>query len=156
VPPALAGGTEIVLSCDLVVASTNARFGIPEVKRCLIAAAGGLLRLPQVLPRNIALELALTGDPIDAETAHRFGLVNVLCDAGEAVAKAHELAARVTANAPLAVYASRRVVLAGLSVSEDEGWSLTGREFAALFATEDFAEGPRAFIEKRDPQWKGR
>jgi enoyl-CoA hydratase len=154
--PALAGGTEIVLACDLVVASTNARFGIPEVKRCLIAGAGGLLRLPQVLPRNIALELALTGDPIDAETAHRFGLVNVLCEPGQALEKAHELAARVTANAPLAVYASRKVVLDSLKTSEDEGWTLTGREFAALFSTEDFAEGPRAFIEKREPHWKGR
>jgi enoyl-CoA hydratase len=154
--PALAGGTEIVLACDLLVASTNARFGIPEVKRCLIAGAGGLLRLPQVLPRNIALELALTGDPIDAETAHRFGLVNVLCEPGQALGKALELAARVTANAPLAVYASRKVVLESLKTSEDDGWTLTGREFAALFSTEDFAEGPRAFIEKREPNWKGR
>lgn len=154
--PALAGGTEIVLACDLLVASTNARFGIPEVKRCLIAGAGGLLRLPQVLPRNIALELALTGDPIDAETAHRYGLVNVLCEPGQALEKAHELAARVIANAPLAVYASRKVMLESLTSPEDEGWSLTGREFAALFSTEDFAEGPRAFIEKREPQWKGR
>lgn len=154
--PALAGGTEIVLACDLLVASTNARFGIPEVKRCLIAGAGGLLRLPQVLPRNIALELALTGDPIDAETAHRFGLVNVLCEPGQALDKAHELAARITANAPLAVYASRKVMLDALKATEDDGWTLTGREFVALFSTEDFAEGPRAFIEKREPQWKGR
>lgn len=154
--PALAGGTEIVLACDLLVASTNARFGIPEVKRCLIAGAGGLLRLPKVLPRNIALELALTGDPIDAETAHRYGLVNVLCEPGQALEKAHELAARVIANAPLAVYASRKVMLESLTSPEDEGWSLTGREFAALFSTEDFAEGQRAFIEKREPQWKGR
>lgn len=154
--PALAGGTEIVLSCDLVVASTNARFGIPEVKRCLIAAAGGLLRLPQALPRNIAMELAITGDPIDAERAHHFGLVNVLCEPGQALEKAHELAARVTANAPLAVYASREVVLDGLKNGEEAGWASTGRQFAALFSTEDFAEGPRAFIEKREPQWKGR
>lgn len=154
--PALAGGTEIVLACDLLVASTNARFGIPEVKRCLIAGAGGLLRLPQVLPRNIALELALTGDPIDAETAHRFGLVNVLCEPGQALEKAHQLAARITANAPLAVYASRKVLLGSLKSSEDDGWTSTGREFVALFSTEDFVEGPRAFIEKREPQWKGR
>lgn len=154
--PALAGGTEIVLSCDLVVASTNAKFGIPEVKRCLIAGAGGLFRLPQVLPRNVAMELAITGDPIDAETAQRFGVVNTLCQPGEALDKALELAGRVTANAPLAVYASRKVLLETQYMSENDAWSLTGREFAALFTTEDFAEGPRAFIEKREPQWKGR
>ena len=154
--PALAGGCEIALACDLIVASTAARFGIPEVKRCLIAAAGGLFRLPQMLPRNLAMELAITGEPIDAETAHRHGMVNVLCEPGQAVDKALELAARVTANAPLAVYASRKVLLDSLSSSEDDAWRNTGTHFAALFATEDFGEGPRAFIEKREPQWKGR
>jgi enoyl-CoA hydratase len=154
--PALAGGCEIALACDLIVASTNAKFGIPEVKRCLIAAAGGLFRLPQALPRNIALELALTGDPIDAARAHEFGMVNVLCEPGKAVDTALELATRITANAPLAVYASRRVLLDSLTASEEDIWATTGKEFASLFTTEDFAEGPRAFIEKREPQWKGR
>lgn len=154
--PALAGGTEIVLSCDLVVASTAAKFGIPEVKRCLLAGAGGLFRLPKVLPRNLALELALTGDPIDAEKAYRFGLVNELCEPGQALATAMALAGRVTANAPLAVYASRRVVLDSLFATEEEAWQMTAKEFAGLFTAEDFAEGPRAFIEKREPQWKGR
>src|SRR5438309_11919725 len=103
--PALAGGCEIALACDLIVASTQARFGIPEVKRSLVAAAGGLFRLPQALPRNIALELALTGDPIDAERAYAFGLVNVLVEPGQALDGALALAERITANAPLAVRA---------------------------------------------------
>ena len=154
--PALAGGCEIALACDLVVASTQARFGIPEVKRSLVAAAGGLFRLPQALPRNIALELALTGDPIDAERAHAFGLVNVLVEPGEALAGALALAERITANAPLAVRASRRVMLGSLGSPEDDGWRLTNEEFSALFRTEDFLEGPRAFIEKRPPAWKGK
>src|SRR4051794_28850909 len=109
--PALAGGTEIVLSCDLVVASTNARFGIPEVKRSLVAGAGGLFRLPRALPRNIAMELALTGDPIDAERAYALGLVNQLVEPGQVVEAAMALADRIIANAPLAVRASRKVVL---------------------------------------------
>src|SRR3954470_14348602 len=107
--PALAGGCEIVLSCDLVVASTEARFGIPEVKRSLVAAAGGLFRLPRALPRNVAMELALTGDPIDAERAHALGLVNVLTEPGGAVDGALALAERIAVNAPLAVRASREV-----------------------------------------------
>ncbi len=154
--PALAGGTEIVLSCDLVVASTLAAFGIPEVKRSLIAAAGGLFRLPRVLPRNIAMELALTGDPITAERAFAFGLVNVLCEPGEAVDKAIELAARISVNAPLAVRASRKVLLEGAGAADADAWALTNAEFAKVARSEDFSEGPRAFIEKRAPQWKGR
>src|SRR5215218_7805675 len=105
--PALAGGTEIVLACDLVVASTAASFGIPEVKRSLIAGAGGLFRLPRALPRNVAMELALTGDPITAERAYTLGLVNDLCAPGEAVEAALALASCVCANAPVAVQLSR-------------------------------------------------
>ncbi len=154
--PALAGGTEIVLSCDLVVASTAASFGIPEVKRSLIAAAGGLFRLPRVLPRNIAMELAITGDPITAERAHHFGLVNVLCEPGGALNAAMTLAARISANAPLAVRASRKVLLDGAGAADADAWAITNAEFATVARSEDFSEGPRAFIEKRPPQWKGR
>jgi enoyl-CoA hydratase len=154
--PALAGGTEIVLSCDLVVASTNARFGIPEVKRSLVAAAGGLFRLPRALPRNIAMELALTGDPIDAERAHHFGLVNELVEPGQAFEAALALAERITVNAPIAVRESRRALLEGMLADDDSAWKVTFDAMAKAMATEDFAEGPRAFIEKRAPQWKGR
>jgi enoyl-CoA hydratase len=154
--PALAGGTEIVLSCDLVVASTNARFGIPEVKRSLVAAAGGLFRLPRALPRNIAMELALTGDPIDAERAHHIGLVNELVEPGKALEAALALAERVTVNAPIAVRESRRVLLDGMLADDDTAWKVTFDAMAKAMATEDFAEGPRAFIEKRAPEWKGR
>jgi enoyl-CoA hydratase len=154
--PALAGGCEIVLSCDLVVASTNARFGIPEVKRSLVAAAGGLFRLPRALPRNIAMELALTGDPIDAERAHHFGLVNELVEPGKALEAALALAERVTVNAPIAVRESRRVLLDGMLADDDTAWKVTFDAMAKAMATEDFAEGPRAFIEKRAPEWKGR
>jgi enoyl-CoA hydratase len=155
--PALAGGCEITLACDLVVASTNARFGVPEVKRSLAAAAGALFRLPQVLPTRIAMELVLTGEPMDAERAYALGLVNRLVDPGKAVDAAVDLAESICANAPLAVRESRKVVLAALKQqNEDELWNLSTGAMANLAGTEDFAEGPRAFIEKRPPVWKGR
>ena len=154
--PALAGGTEIVLACDLVVASTSARFGIPEVKRSLVAAAGGLSRPPQRLPLNIAMELAITGDPISAERAHHFGLVNELCEPGAAVDAAMAMAERVCANAPLAVRKSRALLLSAPDVDIDAGIGASLAASGEIAGTEDFAEGPRAFIEKRDPVWKGR
>lgn len=154
--PALAGGTEIVLSCDLVVASTSASFGIPEVKRSLVAAAGGLFRLPRALPQNIAMEAALTGDPITAERAAHFGLVNVLVEPGKAKEGAMALAERIGANAPLAVRESRKVVLAAMSTDDAHLWQITMESMAKVMGSEDFNEGPRAFIEKRAPQWKGR
>ncbi|MFT7648697.1 MAG: enoyl-CoA hydratase [Candidatus Poriferisodalaceae bacterium] len=153
---ALAGGLEIVLSCDLLVASTAARFGIPEVKRSLIAGAGGLFRLPAALPRNVAMELAMTGDPISAERAHELGLVNELVEPGTVIEAAMALAGRITVNAPLAVRESRMVVLESHGVSEEEGWQITKDHFRPLLKTEDFKEGPRAFVEKRDPVWTGR
>ncbi|GJM38435.1 MAG: enoyl CoA dehydratase/isomerase [Acidimicrobiales bacterium] len=153
---AVAGGTEIALACDLRVASSASRFGIPEVKRSLVAAAGGLVRLPRVLPPAIAMELAVTGDELDAERAYHFGLINTLCEPGEAVAAAKALAERIAANAPLAVRASRQLILDAPGQTDREGMRAAGAAMAVLGATEDFAEGPRAFIEKRDPVWKGR
>ena len=154
--PAVAGGTEIVLSCDLVVASTTARFGLPEVKRSLVANAGGLFRLPRALPINVAMEMALTGDDLDAEAAHRHGLVNRLVQPGHALATAVELAEAVNANAPLAVRASRRVVLAARLLEDDEAFEVSANATREVFRTEDFREGPRAFVEKRSPIWTGR
>jgi enoyl-CoA hydratase len=154
--PALAGGTEITLACDLIVASTNARFGIPEVKRSLVAAGGGLFRLPRRLPFNLAMELALTGDPIDAERAHRFGLVNILCEPGATLEKARQLADRIEANAPVAVRLSRQIVLSAFTEDEATGWRLSQDGLAQAMSSGDFKEGVVAFIEKRPPEWTGR
>jgi len=155
--PAFAGGCEIALACDLIVAARSAAFGLPEVKRALVAAAGGLFRLPRVIGTKVAMEAILTGDPIPAERAERLGLVNVLADDGAVVDEAIALAERIAANAPLAVQASRRVVLAADAGADDDTlWRLSNEGIAAMFGTEDFAEGPRAFIEKRPPEWKGR
>ena len=139
--PALAGGTELVLACDLVVASRTAVFGIPEVKRNLVAAAGGLFRLPRKIPRNIAMELAITGRlDFPAERAYHFGLVNTLCEEGEALAAAE----------------SRKILLEATDQPDEIGWKLSGDGIVKMFGTEDFSEGLTAFIEKRAPQWKGR
>ena len=154
--PALAGGTEICLACDMIVASTSARFGIPEVKRCLVAAGGGLFRLPRKIPFNIAMELALTGDPIDAERAHHFGLVNYVTEPGGALAKAKELAQAIEANAPVAVRASRRVILEARFADEATGWKLSGQAMGEALSSEDSKEGLMAFIEKRPPSWTGK
>jgi len=153
---AVAGGTEIALACDLRVASTVSVFGIPEVKRSLVAAAGGLNRLPRVLPPAIAMELALTGDTITAERAHHFGMINDVCQPGEAVDAALALAARINANAPLAVRASRRLVLESPGLDDREAMRRAAAAMGELASTADFAEGPRAFIEKRPPEWQGR
>src|SRR5581483_1048168 len=147
--PALAGGCEIVLSCDLVVASTAAAFGIPEVKRSLTAAAGGMFRLPRALGPNVAMEAALTGDPITAQRAYELGMVNELVEPGEAVKAALVLAERICANAPMAVRETRKVVRAALTADDDTLWDMTVNAMATVARSEDFAEGPRAFIEKR-------
>jgi enoyl-CoA hydratase len=154
--PALAGGTEIVLSCDLVVASRTATFGIPEVKRSLVASAGGLFRLGRKIPLNVAMECALTGDPITAERAYQLGLVNELCEPGEALERAVALVGRVCANAPIAVRKSREIVIEATDEPDEVGWRMSEAARAAVMASEDFAEGVTAFLEKRPPHWTGR
>lgn len=155
--PALAGGTELVLACDMVVASRTAVFGIPEVKRNLVAAAGGLFRLPRIIPRNIAMELALTGRlDFPAERAYHFGWVNRLCEEGEALETAMTLAGEVTENAPLAVRETRKIVIEATDQPDEVGWKMSGEGIMKMFTTEDFNEGLTAFAEKRPPQWKGR
>jgi enoyl-CoA hydratase len=154
--PALAGGLEIVLSCDLVVASSTARFGVPEVKRGLVAGAGGLFRLGRRVPMNVAMEAVLTGDPFSAQDAHRFGLVNALCEPGDALAAALALAQRITVNAPLAVRESRAVTLSATHADDEIGWELSEESMALVMASEDIQEGVTAFVEKRAPAWSGR
>ncbi|HVW81830.1 MAG TPA: crotonase/enoyl-CoA hydratase family protein [Mycobacteriales bacterium] len=154
---ALAGGCEIVLACDLIVASREAKFGIPEVKRGLVAGAGGLLRLPKRIPYHLAMEFAITGEPVDAETAKSYGLVNRLTEPGKALDGALELAALVAANGPLAVAATKEIVRkASADWTETEAWEKQGEILPAVFASEDAREGATAFAEKRPPNWKGR
>jgi enoyl-CoA hydratase len=153
--PALAGGTELVLACDLVVASSRSSFGIPEVKRSLVAAGGGLFRLGRKIPANVAMECALTGDPISAERAAQLGLVNDLCDPGEALDAARAMAARVCANAPVAVRQTRRVVSEATWADDELGWRLSLEGMMEAMSSDDFKEGLQAFIEKRAPRWKG-
>jgi enoyl-CoA hydratase len=154
--PALAGGAELVLAADLVVASRRAAFGIPEVKRCLIAGAGGLFRLARKIPENLAMECALTGDPISAERAAACGLVNELVEDGQAVEAALALAARIATNSPLAVRESRRVILATNRLSDEESFEVSAAALAVVTRSVDFREGLAAFIEKRPPVWTGR
>lgn len=153
---ATAGGCEIVLAADLVVATTRSAFGLAEVKRNLIAGAGGLFRLPRAIGRNAAMELILTGEPLTAERAHALGLVNRLVEPGNATDEALALADQITAAAPLAVWESRKVVLAAATNDDDTLKSMTDRAMGVMMGSEDLGEGLTAFIEKRPPQWKGR
>jgi enoyl-CoA hydratase len=150
---ALAGGTEIVLATDLVVASRTAKFGIPEVKRGLVAAGGGLLRLPHRIPYQKALELALTGDSFTAEEAAAWGFVNVLTEPGEALAGALELAERITRNGPLAVAVTKEIIVKSAEWSEAEMWKKQQELILPVFASKDAMEGATAFAEKRTPNW---
>ena len=152
---ALAGGTELALATDLIVAARNSAFGIPEVKRGLVAAGGGLLRLPQRIPYQIAMELALTGDNLPAERAHELGLVNVLAEPGHALDAAIELAERITANGPLAVAATKRVIVESRSWSPEDQWREQVKIIMGVFASKDAKEGAIAFAEKRAPNWTG-
>ncbi|MCG5432027.1 crotonase/enoyl-CoA hydratase family protein [Mycobacterium sp. MYCO198283] len=152
---ALAGGTELALATDLIVAARDAAFGIPEVKRGLVAGGGGLLRLPQRIPSAIAMELALTGEPLTAERGHELGLVNVLAEPGQALAAAIGLAERITANGPLAVAATKRVIVESRGWSPEEFWAKQNEIIMPVFASNDAREGAVAFAEKRAPNWTG-
>jgi enoyl-CoA hydratase len=149
---ALAGGFEVALACDLIVAARDARFGIPEVKRGLVAAAGALIRLPRRIPYHLAMELALTGDPISAERAAELGIVSRLSEPGEALASALSLAAAIAANGPLAVDATKRLLVA----DEGDAWDRQAKIVGPVFASDDAREGSVAFAEKRAPVWRGR
>lgn len=151
---ALAGGLELMIACDLVVASRSAKFGIPEAKRGLVAAAGGVMMLPDQIPERIAMELALTGDFIDAERAYQLGLINRITD-GPALEGAKELAARIVENGPLAVRVSKQVLKESRGWPMDERYTRQAQLIAPVFVSEDAREGAAAFAEKRKPNWKG-
>ena len=153
---ATAGGCEIVLGADLVVATTRSAFGLAEVTRNLIAGAGGLFRLPRAIGQATAMEVILTGLPLSAQRAYDLGLVNRLVEPGQAVAEATNLAEQICAAAPLAVWASRRVVLASAYEDDETLKKMTNAEFATVLASEDTKEGLTAFIEKRRPNWQGK
>jgi enoyl-CoA hydratase len=149
---AVAGGFEIALACDLIVAARDARFGIPEVKRGLVAAGGALIRLPRRIPHQVAMEMALTGDPISAERAYDVGIVCRLAEPGHALAAARGLAATIAANGPLAIDATKRI----LAADEAGAWERQGEIAGPVFTSEDAREGATAFAEKRPPAWRGR
>ncbi|MBJ7386185.1 MAG: enoyl-CoA hydratase, partial [Mycolicibacterium sp.] len=149
------GGTEIVLATDLVVAAKDAKFGIPEVKRGLVAAGGGLLRLPHRIPYQKALELALTGDSFTAEEASQWGFVNVLTETGGALDGALALAERITANGPLAVAVTKEIIAKSAGWSEAEMWKKQNELVMPVFSSKDAMEGATAFAEKRKPNWTG-
>jgi crotonobetainyl-CoA hydratase len=156
---AFGGGTELALASDLVVAHELAQFGLPEVKRGLVAAAGGVFRIMDQLPRKVAMELLLTGEPITASDALEWGLINQVVTEGSVLDAALALAARVTVNAPLSVQASKRIAYGvddGVITGDEPGWKRTVREMRVLIRSEDAREGPLAFAEKREPVWKAR
>jgi enoyl-CoA hydratase len=153
---AVAGGLELALSCDLIVAARGAKLGVPEVKRSLVAAAGALRRLPQRLPYGVAMELALTGDPIEAERAYELGLVNRLADPGAAVQTALELAAAIARNGPLALDATKATLQQQFDWTEAEFWQRQAELAEPVMRSQDAREGATAFAEKREPVWQGR
>jgi enoyl-CoA hydratase len=151
---ALAGGMELAMSCDLIVANAGAKFGIPEAKRGLVAAAGGVIKLPRQIPPRIAMELALTGDFIDARRAYELGFVNRVVE-GSSLDAALELAARVAENGPLALAASKAIIRASHTWTEDEMWEKQQAYIGPVFTSNDAREGATAFAEKRKPNWQG-
>ena len=153
---ALAGGLELALICDLIVSARGAKFGIPETSVGLFAARGGLFRLPRRVPYGVAMEMALTAQPITAEQAHEYGLVTRLADPGEAVATALALAERIAANAPLAVAVSKRLIRELAALSEQDAWKAQEPDEDQIFASDDALEGSLAFAEKRPPSWSGK
>jgi enoyl-CoA hydratase len=153
---AVAGGMEIALACDLIVAAQGAKIGIPEVTRSLVAAGGALLRLPRRMPYHVVMELALTGDPLPAERFHELGLINRITEPGAAVDVALELAGRLAKNGPLALAASKEILQRQFDWSTEEMWEKQGAISGPVFASEDAKEGANAFKEKREPVWQGR
>ena len=151
--PALGGGFEIVLSCDLVVAARSATFGLPEVARGVVATTGGLFRAPRALPPMVAAELLLTGDPLDADRAATLGLVNRVVDDGQALAVALELAERISTNSPAALRATLAAMHSIAGQDDQLGWEATAAARAAVLASPDAAEGKSAFLERRPPRW---
>jgi enoyl-CoA hydratase len=152
---AFAGGCELVLGCDLVVAADNASFGLPEVKRGLIAGSGGLLRLPRRIPPSVAMEYALTGEPMTAADAHRWGLVNRLTAPGEALPEALRLASQIAANGPLSVQVTKLLITEAANAGGEDLWRRQDALLETVLASSDAKEGAAAFVEKRAPVWRG-